>query len=505
LEIILAGVRGKLAKGTVWISAAGAVTNFLSFISTIVLARFLVPADFGLVALATTILAILSSVTDLSLTSALVQHRNPTIDHFNTAWTLGFARSVILAAIFCAAAYPIGMITHEPRLPAVMLVSGIGLVLTGIANPRAIMVTRDLIFWQQFLLTVGQRIASFVVAVVIAVIYRSYWAIVWGSIIGQAVNVVISYTILPFRPGLGVKHTKELIHFSIWLTVSQIINTLNYNFDQLIIGTAIGRGALGYYTVGNNLAIMPTRETTRPITVTLFPAFSRLKDDIPRLGLAYQKAQAMVTAITLPAGFGMALIAGPLVRLFMGERWLPVVFIIQVLAAVFAVQTLGTLSQPLAMAAGATRLLFLRDLQGFLMRVPFIIGGMLIDGLTGIIYARALTGLIAVLLHMQVVKRITGLSFWNQFAANLRSLLSVGIMAGALLLLSHPVERLGLSSTDLIVEVIILVALGAVSYVSAHITLWVIMGRPEAGPEHEMLKAISAILQRFRPKITYSS
>jgi len=498
LENVLQGVRGKLAKGSAWISAAGAVTNFLGFISTIVLARFLTPSDFGLVAFATTILTVLSSVTDLSLSSALVQHRSPTVDHFNTVWTLGFLRSLIIAVLFCAASGPVGHFTHEPRIVPVMLVLAISIVLTGITNPRAIMMTRDLIFWQQFLLTVAQRLSTFVVALTIAIVFRSYWAIVWGAVVGQAVNVLISYTILPYLPRPGVKHTREMMHFSIWLTVGQMINTLNWNFDQLIIGGIIGRAQLGYYTVGNNLATMPTRETTRPITATLFPAYSKLKDDKERLATAYQKSQGLVTAITLPAGVGMALIADPLVRLFMGEKWHPVVLIIQVLASVFALQTLGTLSQPLAMATGATRLLFVRDLQSFLMRIPFIIAGMLIDGFTGIIYARALTGSIAVFLHMQVIKRITGLTFKEQFAANTRSIASVCVMAVVVLSASHSVARLGNKPVDLISEIAILVALGAVSYSGSSLGLWMKMGKPD-GPEHEVLIAASHLMRRLSP------
>jgi PST family polysaccharide transporter len=309
---------------------------------------------------------------------------------------------------------------------------------------------------------------------------------------------MISYTILPYLPRPGVKHSKELFNFSIWLTIGQIINTLNWNFDQLIIGWFLGKAPLGFYSVGNNLAIMPTRETTRPITTTLFPAFSRLKDDRERLSAAYQKAQALVTAITLPAGVGMALIADPTVRLFMGQKWHPVVLIIQVLASVFALQTLGTLSQPLAMATGATRLLFIRDLQGFLIRVPFIIVGMLIDGLTGIIFARALTGSIAVFLHMQVVKRITGLTFKEQFAANARSLISVFIMATVVFPISYGTKQLGTSPMDLISELLILLTLGAVTYLGSSVIMWKKMGKPE-GPEFEVLKAANQLIRRFSP------
>jgi PST family polysaccharide transporter len=502
LESVLENVRGKLLKGTAWVSAAGIVVNFLGFISTIVLAHFLTPADFGLAAFAMTIMGVLSAVTDLSLSSALVQHKNPTVDHMNTAWTLGLARSLIIAAILCAAAYPVSRGVHDPRLP-VMLVLAIPMVLLGLSNPRAIMFTRDLIFWQQFLLTVGQRLTTFVVALTIAIIYQSYWAIIWAFVIGQAVNLLISYIILPYLPRLGVKHAKELFHFSFWLTVSQSTNILNWNFDQLVVGAVLGKTPLGFLSVGNNIAFMPTRELTRPITTPLFPAFSRLRDDPERLAATYQKAQGLLTAAVLPAGFGLALIADPLVRLCMGERWHPVVLIIQVLASVFAVQTLGSLSQPLAMAAGTTRLLFIRELQDLVIRLPSIIVGLLLDGLTGVVYARALTGIILVLFHMQVVKRVTGLTFVAQFAANIRSLASICVMVAVVLPLSHVVERFGVGKIDLLLEIAILIVLGAVAYLGSHAVMWIFSGKPE-GPEREALKLFTSGINRLRPKITSS-
>ncbi len=494
-------VRGKLLKGTAWVSAAGLVVNFLGFISTIVLAHFLTPADFGIAAFGMTIMGVLSAVTDLSLTSALVQHRNPTVEHMNTAWTLGLARSLVIAAILCAAAYPVSRVVHDPRMIAVMLVLATPIVMTGLANPRAIMFTRDLIFWQQFLLTVGQRLTMFVVALTIAVIYRSYWAIIWGFVIGQAVNLIISYAVLPYLPRLGVKHAKELFHFSFWLTVSQSTSILNWNFDLLVVGTILGKAPLGFLSVGNNIAFMPTRELTRPITTPLFPAFSRLRDDPVRLAAAYQTAQGLLTAAVLPAGFGLALIADPLVRLCMGERWHPVILIIQILASVFAVQTLGSLSQPLAMAAGTTRLLFIRELQDIVIRIPSIIVGLLLDGLTGVVYARAFSGIILILFHMQVVKRVTGLTFRAQFAANTRSLASICVMVAVVFPISHLVENFGVARLDLVLEIAVLIVLGAVAYLGSHAMMWIFSGKPDSA-EREALKLFTSGMHRLRPKIT---
>ena len=489
-------VRGKLAKGTAWITTARVSANGLQLASTLVLARLLTPSDFGLVALATTLMSMITAVTELSLNSALIQHRAPTDDHFHTAWTLGLGRNLMLAVIICFAAWPVAAIYHLPRLVPVIDALAAALAIYGLTNPRAVMATKGLIFWQQAMLQIGQKLVAFVVSVTIAVIYHTYWALVWGQVAATAVSCLLSYTVMPMWPRFSIRHARDLFGFSIWLSFGQIVNTVNYNFDQLVIGGMLGRTSLGYYTVGNNIAIMPTREATAPITNTLFPAFSNLADYRARLARAYQSAQALVTSIALPAGVGMALVADPMVRLVMGEKWRPAVFLIQALASVFAFQTLGTLSQPLAMACGHTRLLFVRDLQNFLIRIPFVLIGLATGGLTGLIYARIITGSIAIILHMQVVKKITGLTLPTQLSANGRSIASVGVMSLAVILMKRAVDPLKTTPAALMIELTVLVAVGAAAYLLSHAGLWLAQRRPD-GPEREVVRVVSIMNEKF--------
>jgi PST family polysaccharide transporter len=463
------------------------------------LARLLNPADFGLVAIATSLLAIMNSVTELSLNQALVQHKDPTEDHFHAAWTLQFLRNLILAIIFALSAIPAAAIFQESRLIGLMAVLSLSVLLQGIINPRSIMMTRDLVFWQQFMLQVGSRVVGVIVSIVIALLYQSYWALVWGTVAAQITNVLLSYTVLPFMPRPRLRGARDLLNFSVWLTLGQVINTINWRSDHLFVGGYLGRVALGHYTVGDNLAIMPTREVTLPLTQTLFPAFSRLADDPGRLRLVYQRAQALVTAVALPAGVGTALVAYPLVLLVMGAKWLPAVAVIQCLASVFAFQTLGSLSQPLAMATNNTKLLFRRDLQGFLIRMPTIVIGMLAAGLTGVLYARILTGSLAIILHMNVVRRITGLSFMEQMRVNLRAIGAVATMAIALIGLGFVQTNWGYGTEALALRLATMILLGTVVYAGTSLLLWKKMGSPE-GPETELLMMIGKATSKIRAR-----
>jgi O-antigen/teichoic acid export membrane protein len=488
---------GRLIKGSIWLGLSRAVVNLLATLSTFVLAWYLAPADFGLVALATTMMLIVTTVTELSLNQALIRHEAPEESHFSAAWTLNATRGLILCLLFAASAYPASVLYDDPRLFGVMLALGASVFLSGLTNPRLVMLQRNLIFWQEFVLSVSQKFTGFVAAVVIAIIYQSYWALVIGALVSQATNVVTSYLVLPFRPRITFSHVREFFSFSAWLAASQITNTLNWRFDILLIGKVLGGTSLGYYTFGSNLARMPTREATAPLTQTIYPSFASIRNDPKRLAAAYQRVQALVSAIALPAGIGVAVIADPLVRLTLGEKWAPAIFIIQSLASVYAFQTLGSLVQPLGMAKGETRVLFLRDTQMLFVRVPIIFIGLITYGIHGVILGRVFTGTLAAFVNMILVKRFIGVSVMEQLAANGRALASVALMAAGVSLVS---ALLGPAADRpaMLWQLGVLVASGAVIYCGATLLMWLAMKRP-AGPETEILRIAGKILSNIGP------
>lgn len=490
-------MKPQLLKGSLWISGARVTANLLNFLGMLVLARILVPEDFGLIALGTTILVIVTAVTDIPVAEALVQHKEPKTDHFHAAWTLGFLRAALVALLCALIAHPLARFYGDARLANVVLALGVYAFLAGLNNPRAIMLTKELIFWQQFMLQVTQKLVGLVVTIVLAVTYQSYWALILGTVAGQLANTLISYTVLPFRPHFRLKHSKELLSFSIWLTLSKIINTINWNVDQLLIGTFVGKAELGHYAIGNNIASLPTREASEPLITTLFPAFSRINDQPERLAAAYQSAQSFLVAVVWPLGIGMAVVADPLVRLTMGDKWLPVVTLIQILAPVFAFQAIGNVAQPLAMATGRTSSVFKRDLKIFLFRVPIILVGMYFGGFMGVVWARSFTGTVGTIFNLNVVREITGLRLIDQLRPNTRTLLASAAMAAAVWLLdahwSPPSDSLGL-----LMELLGSIAVGGMTYAATVWLLWKLMGSPN-GPETEFIKLAGMLRKVLRP------
>lgn len=181
-EKVLAGVTGKVFKGTMWLALTRLFVNMLGLVSTLVLARLLTPADFGIVAIATSILAVGLSVTDMSLAAALVQREHVLDEHFHSAWTFSLARSAVIFIVIGALAIPLARLYGDPHLAPVIAAAGIIAAIPGLASPTVIMMTRKLVFWQDFVINTSQKLVVFVVSVGFALVYRSYWrssSVIW--------------------------------------------------------------------------------------------------------------------------------------------------------------------------------------------------------------------------------------------------------------------------------------------------------------------------------------
>lgn len=374
-----------------------------------------------------------------------------------------------------------------------MLALGVSTALSGFQNPKLIMLQKKLKFHQDAILGIAAAVVSVCVSIGSAFVLRSYWALIAGLLAGQTVSIVLSYIIFPFRPSLRMTHFRELWQFSVWISISQIVNTLNYRLDHLLVGTFLGRAELGLYTVGSRLAVVSGQELVRPLTSTLFPAFSLAGADKERLKRAYQRVQSVVTAVALPTSVGFALIADPFVRLALGPSWYGAIPTIQILAFTFSLDTLGSLVFPLAMASGETRSLFLRNSLKLAIRVPLILVGMATGGLVGLLIGRAIAGLIGVVVDMTMVTRLVGLTVTSQLRANIRCILATGVMIISCVGFYQP--ALG-GTASLAVQLASTIAVGIVSYLSATWVCWQVAGRPK-GPESEAIEVGRAMLWRL--------
>lgn len=485
-----AGDREKILKGAAWMGLARVLTNIVGFASAIILARFLLPEDFGLVAITEAVALVVMSVTELSLAQALVQHRKPSEEHYDTVWTLNVGRSVLLAALLMLVALPTAWVYGDPRIVPLMSVIALATAIGGLENPRLITFQRQLVFWQEFVLTFGTKLAGFLVAVGVAIALRSYWALVLGSLAGQATRVALSYVLIRYRPRLRLLHIRELLSFSVWLTVSRGVRTINMRSDSMALGFFVGVQSLGHYAMANRLAYLPIVESLSPLRQVLFPAFARMQGEADRLRAAYLRAQGLICIVGVPIAAGVATVAEPMVVLLIGDKWLPAVPVLRVVAA-FSILSLLENSEPLAMALGRTKAIAMRDLRVAVLRMPLMAAGLVV-GLTtpigpvmGVVYGRAVSTALNLWLNAQLVEELIRLDPIAQFRPVLRPLLAAGAMVATLGLTA---ESWAVNSAGSLRDYLVLGAAiggGALVYAMVSAGGWLVAGRPP-GPERDL-------------------
>ena len=480
----------RLTVGAMWTAGGRILTNLLGLVSTLTVARLLTPADFGLVAIATVIYAIISAITELSLSSALIQHKDPQREHYDTAFTLSILRGLAITLALVAAAYPLSVAYRDQRLIGICLAMGLTALAGGLINPKLVTYRRKLSFHQEIASDLINKLVGLVVAVSIAVIFHSYWALVIGSFASQLAQVVMSYVLIPYSPRFSLGHWRSLFSFSSWLALSSGLNALNYRADQLALGAMLGNASLGQYTVGDNLASLPVRESTAPIANVLFPAFSRLQDDPARLRNAFLRSQRLLVATALPIGVGFALVAAPFINLVMGPQWKSAALVAQILSTVFAAHAFYMPVTPLAMGLGRTRLLFLRDVVFICIRYPLIFAGLFSGGLLGLLLARCISGLIGIAIDMYLARRLIGVGMATQLLSSWRPLVATLSMAACV----WAVSALLAGGSD-VLQLAITILTGGASYFGTTLVLWWATGKP-AGPEREAINMLMVVRSR---------
>jgi lipopolysaccharide exporter len=212
-----------MAHGIVWMTAARMGVRFLGLLSTLVLARLLTPADFGLIALAMSVVKLVETLSEFGFEMPLIQKRDATRDDFDTAWTLNVMLAGIICTLIAVAAPFAARFYSEPRIEAILYFVAAGHFFLAFQNIGTVQFRRQLDFKRDFALQVAQKVCMVAVAIPLAFAVRSYWALVGGIVAGNVAAVVVSYLFLPYRPRFCLKSSRALFGFSKWIQVSSML------------------------------------------------------------------------------------------------------------------------------------------------------------------------------------------------------------------------------------------------------------------------------------------
>ena len=460
-----------MRSGVSWSVSSSLIEQLISFARSVVLARLLVPEDFGLFGMALTIVAALNALTTIGLDRTIVANKFDTRDdlktHLDTVWSAELIRSLVVALLVSASALPMSRFYGQPQLRVIIPILGLITLIQGFQNIGLAILRKEISFARIFWYELATNVTGIALTVALALVMRSVWALVIGLLGTAALGTILSYIFHPYRPRLAferiaLRRALSLGKFTLLIAVASYVTNMA---DNVMVGRFLGTGALGNYSLAFNIASAPIVVVVISLGRVLFPAYAEITGQYPkRLELAFIKVFSICLMIMLMISVPLFLLAGETVRLLFGGRWTSAGIVLRVLALAIPLRGLTMiistvfwgLNRPKQVAVGKT----LEAVVFVAVLYPLIAA----FGLTGAAWAGVIAYAFACVNRLLALNRIIpGISL-KLFRVSLSSLAAAGagllIAAVGLTFLTSPLPRVilgGLISTIIPPAILLLV------------------------------------------------
>jgi len=344
---------------------------------TVVLARLVLPRDYGLIAMVTIFIGFAMQFVDSGLSAAIVQRKTITPAHLSAAFWFNVGLGVLIAGIAAAVAPLIALFYDQPRLVVIMPVLGFGFLLLSPALVQLALFQRAMAYRRVAFTELTSLAVAGTLAIVCAYAGLGVWSLVVFSLTNYAVQTCLLWALSDWRPTLSFDRRafSDLWSFGSHLLGSTVLGYWNRNADNLLIGRFVGPAALGLYTraytfVPQQLLLLAVL-LERPV----FPALSRIQDDKERVRRAYLRTVAVIGLVTFPLALGLCVMARPFVLTALGSRWSGAIPLVRILSIAGLTDAIGITIGLVFLSQGRSdRYLRWQFVTGFVILSSFAIG-----------------------------------------------------------------------------------------------------------------------------------
>jgi lipopolysaccharide exporter len=483
-------VLARTVRGAGWVIAWRLGMRVLGLISTLVLVRLLVPADFGLLALAASFAQTVDGMMLLGTEEAVIRQIAPDRAVYDTAWTLNVMRGVSVAIIVLASAIPAANFFNDQRLITVLVVVALPPLFDGLSNIGTVDFRREMRFEKEFAIMVVPKLFGIIATLTAAFIHPSYTALLYGIVVNQSLRSVMSYVMHPFRPRFSLQAWRGLVGYSVWTWLLSLAIMLRNRSDTLLLGRMTYSTLVGVYSVGAEVAYLPTSELVEPLCRASFAGFAAANREGVAVGEAYLRLLSSAVLVTLPAGLGLFLVAAPLVRLAFGPVWDAAVPVLQILGLAGIMMVFGQISLHLLSAHGLLGRLTAVALAGAAIRVILLLALIPGHGVAGAAIAAA----VATCIEQGATTLMAMRRFRIGFGAFV-SHVARPVIAAAVMTVGVAAIRPLLAGYDDALTLIAEVVSGATIYMVVLMIVWIASGQPD-GPEGDALRILRRAVAR---------
>jgi lipopolysaccharide exporter len=432
-----AGLSRLAVRGVLWQAISFGLGRALTLVATVVLARLLTPAEFGLVGLALVFVTFAEYLTDLGVAQALVYfERDERLQ--DAALALCTLAGGVLAGAGLLAAPAIADFFGAGEVEPMVRVLSAALLLSALRQVPVALLRRELSFRRLFATELARTLVQGAVSIVLAATGAGAWAIVWGYVAGAAACSVVAWALADYRPGLrfmgalSAPPARRLLGYGGPAAAQALLAALIFDVDYLIVGSVLGAEALGTYTLAFRLPQVVIIGVFAVLSAVAFPMFSRARADPARLKRGYLTSVRLQSAYGVAAGIGLCMVAPMVVPVLFGPRWSAAVVPLEALALYAAARSLGAGAVDVYKGIGRPQIGVAVALVRLALLVPALVLAAHSGGIEAVAWTQAALALAFAAGMQSVAARIVGLGLADLGRA-LRPALALagGIVVGA--------------------------------------------------------------------------
>lgn len=466
-------MRAHAIRGSAWMTVLRWVVRLLGIASTAILARLLTPADFGIYAMAMLALAVIEVFQDTGQDLALIRLVRPSREYLDSAWTMNVIIGVVLCACTLAAAPLAERYFHSHLVAVLVSIISVRPLLHGFINIGIVLFRVDLNFAKDFRYGVYRKLSVVLIGISCVLITRSYWGLIYTVILAKVVDIVLSYTMHPFRPRFRLAKVREIWSFSSWMLIVFLGEYFVRKADEYVVGATNSAEIMGAYTVGADLAVAPTIDLTQPVMRAVFPVYSRLLGDHERLRAAVLLVIGATATVCLATGLGVAEIAREFTLLLLGQQWKQAVpFVFWLGIGAIPVGMNYCLYTILSVTNNA-RLTAITVWARFVVLIPSLIVAGHWGGASAIAATQAAIGLLVLCADFFMLRLAVRVGFVDIISSLYRPAAAASAMVVALYMLDRAVQL------PLVESMFLKIACGGIAYLAALTVAWLLAGRPD--------------------------
>jgi len=413
-------VGDKTRQSVKWSFSLKIVQKIFFFTSSVIVARILTPEDFGLATMALTLDTITWLVLSFGISAAIVHYQDNIEERLNAAFWFTTLSATIIVLILLMAAPAAAEFYHAPLLKEILQISAISLYISSFTSVHKAILTKKIEFKTISIIDTITYSTVSIMYIVLALMGFGVWSFIYPKIVFALLNSFMLWNSTRWIPSLNphFEYWKEMICYGKDVVFANVLDYTLNNSAYIIIGTLVGSTSLGLFTFAYEKSMWVVSNITYPITMIVFPSFSRLQNHPEKLQSVYYKTIKMLALVSFPYALAQIIIGREFITLIFGNKWLPAVAMFQVILAYSMMRSIIQPGTPLLQGIGKPEIAMKWNLVFAPLYIGSIFLGFKLGGIHGITVAVATVGVTGGLIFMKIICRANSWAY-KQTISNL--------------------------------------------------------------------------------------